>query len=365
MSFLDKFFNKKKEEPIRTNQDFWAWFKARERDFYTVIKEKGNIEEDFFNLLAPKLNQLRDGYWFLAGMLNDYMAELVITADGVVENIAFVEDLVNDAPHLPGWKITALKPALDIKDVSIQMGEFIFNKENLAFYANEDPKYPDEIDLTIVYKHFKEDAKDIITNGVFVFLDNYLGELRTVTVIDAIKISGDLQPEGELIPIEKLKEYLVWREKEFLEKYKGVRHNTENDQYVSLSAELENGNSLVAIVNTDLLEWDAKASHPWVMVISIKYEGDEGGMPDDDTNQILDAIEDEIVKNLKDFDGYLNIGRQTANHERELYFACRDFRKPSRLMSRIREEHKDVREIAFEIYKDKYWRSFNRFKPVA
>jgi hypothetical protein len=363
MRFLDKFFNKKKEEPIHTNQDFWVWFKTKERDFYTVIKEKGNVEEDFFNLLSPKLDQLRDGYWFLAGMLNDYMAELVITADGVVENIAFVEDLVNDAPHLPGWKITALKPAIDIKDISIQMDEYVFHNENLAFYANEDARYPDEIDLTIVYKNFVEEAKDIIINGVFVFLDNYLGELRTVTVIDAIDISGSLKEGKELIPIDKLKEYLIWREKEFLEKYKGVRHNTEKDQYASLNAELENGNPLIAIINTDLLEWDAKASHPWVMVITIKYEGNENGMPDDDNYQILEAIEDDIAKNLKDFDGYLNIGRQTANYEREIYFACRDFRKPSKLMSRIREEHQDVRKITYEIYKDKYWRTFNRFRP--
>jgi hypothetical protein len=362
MSFLDKFFNKKKEEPIHTNHDFWAWFKTRERDFYSVIKEKGNVEEDFFDLLSPKLDQLRDGYRFLAGMLNDYMAELVITADGVVENIASVEDLVNDAPHLPGWKITALKPAIDIKDISIQMEDFAFNTDNLAFYANEDARYPDEIDLTIVYKNFVKEAKDIIINGVFVFLDNYLGELRTVTVIDAIDIRGSLKEGKELIAIDKLKEYLIWREKEFLEKYKGLRHNTEKDQYASLNAELENGNPLIAIINTDLLEWDAKASHPWVMVITIKCEGNENGMPDDDNYQILEAIEDDIAKNLKDFDGYLNIGRQTANYEREIYFACRDFRKPSKLMSRIREEHQDVRKITYEIYKDKYWRTFNRFR---
>ena len=362
MKFLDKYFNKKKEEPIKTNSDFWAWFKTKEKDFYQVLKENGDLENEFFNQLSPKLNQLRDGYLFLAGMLNDYMAELVITADGVIENIVFVEDLVHEAPHIPGWKFTALKPALDIEDIIIKIGDFEFSKENLGFFANENPGYPDEIDLSLVYKDYKEEAKDIITQGVFVFLDNYLGELRTVAVIDAIEIVGYVKSDKEFIPIEKLNEYLKWREREFREKYKGVRHNTDNDRYVTLTAELKNGDPLLAIINTDLLQWDATASHPWVMVITINYEGDESGMPDDNTYQILNAIEDEIMKELKDFDGYLNIGRKTASNEREVYFACRDFRKPSKLLYKIQQEHKGIREINFEIYKDKYWRTFNRFK---
>ena len=130
-----------------------------------------------------------------------------------------------------------------------------------------------------------------------------------------------------------------------------------------MTAELENGNPLLAIINTDLLQWDRKASHPWVLVTTIKYDGNEVGMPDDDTYQILNALEDVIIKELQDFEGYLNIGRQTSSNEREIYFACKDFRKPSRLMDRLKTEHAETREIRFEIYKDKYWRTFNRFIP--
>ena len=243
------------------------------------------------------------------------------------------------------------------------MGNYHFSKENLRFQVNEHLHYPDEIDLTIIYKNYKEKDKSLITNGVFVFLDNYLGELRTVTVIDAIKIVGVADPEGDVIPIEKLKDYLTWREKEFVEKYKGVRHNTENDHYATGSAELEDGKPLIMVFNTDLLEWDAKASHPWILAVTIKYDGNEMGMPNDETQQILNAIEDQIMKELKDYDGYLNVGRETAKNERLIYFACRDFRKPSKLIYRIQQEHKENREITFEIYKDKYWRSFNRFLP--
>jgi hypothetical protein len=51
--------------------------------------------------------------FFLTGMYNDDTVELVLTADGAVKNIVFVEELVNSAPKIEGWKFTALKPALD------------------------------------------------------------------------------------------------------------------------------------------------------------------------------------------------------------------------------------------------------------
>jgi hypothetical protein len=52
--------------------------------------------------------------------------------------------------------------------------------------------------------------------------------------------------------------------------------------------------------------------------------------PEDDY-KLPDKIQDELMKELKDIDGYLNIGRQTASGEREIYFACTDFRKPSKI----------------------------------
>ena len=67
----------------------------------------------------------------------------------------------------------------------------------------------------------------------------------------------------------------------------------------------------------------------WVAVAELKYDGsNNNGMPDNETYELLNDIENEIMSELKDFDGYLNIGRQTARGAREIYFACRDFRKP-------------------------------------
>jgi hypothetical protein len=112
-----------------------------------------------------------------------------------------------------------------------------------------------------------------------------------------------------------------------------------------------------------LLNWDRKASHPWIAVLTLKYNGsDNNGLPKEKDYKLLDIIEDEILQEVKDIDGYLNIGRQTAENEREIYFACRDFRKPSKVFYAIERKYSVRFKMEYSIYKDKYWQTFERFK---
>ena len=344
-----------------TYAEFWTWFKKEERIFFKVIEERTDIEKKFFNPLSAKLAEVKDDIFYLTGMADDETVELILTPDGIVENVVFIEELVAAAPSIKGWKFTALKPALDIENVGIRMQDFEFNGENLFFYANEDSDYPDEIDLQVVHKDFTKENEQIITNGTFIFLDNFLGELNFITSIDEVQVIGKESAEKELVPIAKLKAYLNWRQKEFLEKYEGIRYNTEEDNHSNLTAELKDGSKLFAILNTDLLKWDYKASHPWVMVVRINFEGQENGMPNEKIQADLQKIEDQLLTELKDVAGYLNIGRQTSSNLREIYFACKDFRKPSKVLSQIEQNYIITYDLAFDIYKDKYWRTFNRF----
>jgi hypothetical protein len=127
---------------------------------------------------------------------------------------------------------------------------------------------------------------------------------------------------------------------------------------------LGSGNTMIAVVNTDILNWENKASHPWVLTIDITYEGEgQNGMPDNITYQFLDEVENKVLDQLKDYDGYLNIGRQTADNVRTIFFVCKDFRKPSKVAHQLTVDYANTIPITYEIYKDKYWRSFDRFKP--
>ena len=136
MSFLKSIF-KTKEEPINSYSDFWNWFQQNEQKFYKVLKDQGNINKVFFDKLAPKLNELKDGFWFLAGMFDDSTAELVLTADGVIKNIVFIEELVESAPKMSNWKITALKQPSDLNQFGIEMNGYKFDETKMTFYSTD------------------------------------------------------------------------------------------------------------------------------------------------------------------------------------------------------------------------------------
>ena len=363
MSFLDKILGKK-EAPIQSYNDFWNWFSANEKAFFKTVQSGENIHQGFFDKLAPKLDEIHEGIYFLTGMFDDQTAELVLTPDGAIRNIYVIEELVASAPKIDGWKFTALKPASDVNNIGITYQDFEFSKENLKFYPRVHEDYPDEIDLVIVYDHFVEEKKSNIANGVYIFLDNYLGELHSVTLIDNLVVAGPEQTSEELIPIEKLKDYLIWREKEFVEKYEGTRHNTENDSYANFEGKKQDGSIVLALINTTIIEWDKKASHPWVFIVGISFDDcDNGGLPDEKTYKLLEEIEEEIIYSLPDSEGYLNVGRETANNKREIFFTCKDFRKPSKIADELIKKYSGVFEISYEIYKDKYWQSFRHFEP--
>lgn len=344
---------------------FWEWFVQYEQPFYKAVKEQKDIENIFFDKLSPKLHDLHEGIYFLTGMYDKETVELILTPDGNLKNIVFVEELIDKAPKLTNWQFTALKPPTNIESASIEIGELKFGAENLHFYSNDHSAYPDEIDLTVVYDDFSEAQSDLITNGIYIFLDNYLGELKSVTLIDNINIVGKEKAERELVPITKLKDFLIWREKEFIEKYEENYHYSDQDQFTMYEAELENGLPLIASMNTSLLHWDNKPSHPYIARVLIPYESDSNGMPTQETFDLTNAFEDSLIQELPAEKGYLHIGRQTGDSMKEIYFVAKEFRELSKTIQQNIEAFSPDLNIFYEIYKDKYWQTFERYRTVA
>ncbi len=296
-------------------------------------------------------------------MLNDETVDLILTADGNIKNFYFIEELVAASPDLPNWKFRAHKPSSGIKNTAISMAGYDFSGDNMYFYANDLEAYPDEIDITIIHDDYNEENRKDIINGSYIFLDNFLGEIKSITYIDNITFKAKSEAEKELVPLEKLESFITWREKEFIEKYDGIRRDTKDDSFSGLEATLKNGNPLIALINIDLLSWEAKASHPWILRIELKYEGNDKGMPNGDDYNLLNEIEDEIDRELKDFEGYLNIGRETANNIRDIHYACKDYLKSAKVSDQIIKKYSNRFVISFDLYKDKYWQSFERFTP--
>lgn len=368
MNFLKRIFNKSENEeaPITSEAEFWQWFTAHEKQFYNIVKSGEGIPEDFIKPVQAKLGQLRpDCYFLLTGMYEETGAELVFSVDGVAKNVVFVDELVVSAPELDNWKFTPLRPAIDFKDRGIKLGEIEFTAAKIKFYPLETDGYPDLISLKITHEDFTTQDESLITNGVYIYMDHILGERNFLTTVDEFEVVDASSIQEELVPIEKINDYLNWRQKEFIEKYEGKRKDTEADEYVVYEAELQSGNRGIATFNKDLLTWDSKASHPWILVVKAEYDTKRSdGLPDDKIAAELNALEDLFMAELKDEKAYLNIGRESGDWLRETYFACKEFSWCSKKVDEIIRAYEGPVKLEYEIYKDKYWKSFEKYNVV-
>lgn len=372
MGIFGRLFGKKSKEeaPARTQDQpgdplaaFWEWFRLKEKGLADVVRRNGDIQAEVFVPIGQQLTRYRDGIFLLVGMHGDAV-DLIFTAEGDVRNFVFVEQLVAAAPPLEGWMFQALKPSVPLEKFGVSMNGFTIDASNLFFYAEEDANLPDLIDIRVVYTELRAENREACIPGVFIFLENYLGELRFATDVDEVEVIGPGEAKEELIPITKLSDYLIWRQKEFVEKHEGHRRDMEDDSYSIMEATLPDGVRIMAVLNTDLLNWDAKASHPWMLVVTIKYDGSKfHGMPDEETLALLNEVMDVFEARLVAEEGYLSIVRQTGNDERLLYIACKDFRNSSLVATEIQAEYRGALDLSYRIFSDKYWLSVERFRP--
>ncbi len=344
-------------------QNFWKWFILHEKTFFDTVKNKNRIDELFLDTLEIELLTIKQGIYFLTGMYEDDRAELILTPEGKIENIVFIEELVHHAPDLPNWKFTALKQKIPVDYLQIKMEGLFFNQETMAFYAIENSDYPDQIEIVLTHTDYVEDNKQIISNGALTFVDNLLGELNSVTLIDRFQIVNTSKAEAALIPIAKLPDYLNWREKEFIEKYQEETLLQLPETYTVFKANATDNSPYLGIINTSVLNWEAKASHPWILVFSFRYNGNNNqGLPEPNDYNVLNDMEDELIHYLTPEKGCLHIGRESHKNIREVFFACNEFRNCSKIAQFFSFLYGLKFEVSYEIFKDKYWQTFEKFQ---
>lgn len=346
-----------------TYQTFWNWFENHAQEFYEIIKSGNQVEERFINVFAPELTKVEPEVFFLVGIEEDQKAELIFTPDGRIQNVLWAEKLANSAPEIPNWKFRALKPASNNINFAIRMHDLNFDRDNIKFYPVIHEAYPDKIDLKFVYDHYHEESHDDILNGIFIFLDNFLGEETMIQCIDKIDVIGPQNVHEELIPLDKLKDYLIWREKEFVEKYQDVRHDPSNDNFAAFEGTVEGNKTILSTFNTSILDWEFKASHPWILVMMIHYQPEnDNGFPSSETYNSIAKLEDDIEEQLPAEKGYIFLGSETIDGLRETFIACREFREATQIIDQLQTKHSQELIMNFEFYKDKYWQSFERYQ---
>jgi hypothetical protein len=359
MSLLDTIFNKPK--PKYQAADFWKWLlKNKTR----LDQLKTAIEQDAHQLLDEVIEELSQfNPWLKAvcGNYDDDTIELIITADGDIALFTKVQELIAAAPHLPGWRFTAHKPAVGLSNMGIRMYGKVFDESTLHFYPIEEPEYPDEVILVFTHPDYLPADHEDFQTAINMFVQNGIGELKAATLIDDMDYGSEPEDKTELIPIAKLDSYLLWREKEFVEKYQAGPIEKVPELYNVIEGQDEDGNVMIAIVNTAYENWSYKPAYQWLLSVSMEYEAAENGLPPEKMLAAMQLEEEQVIKMLVSQSEAIYVSSKTFKGARTACFYTRSYELPCQLMHKWADEHPNSVISGFFVEKDKYWRCLEEF----
>jgi hypothetical protein len=173
--------------------NFWTWFQANEADFPTTSE----FDATYGDELSGRLTDIKSGLVYEIAILDDAENELIISGDGIKELIPFVQDVVNSAPAIDGWKIIAFRPRMDdYASFTLNFGERNFDPKKLWCWSRiEDGSF----DLVIYHAEYSDEVRNLLVNGTYVLLDMALGEYDVMTgirYIDHRELPDDPEAAG-------------------------------------------------------------------------------------------------------------------------------------------------------------------------
>jgi len=161
-------FRKAAPEP----KEFWDWFVANEPRIHAVATGRESVIQEIGKHLAPF------DVVFEMSIGDHAEREFIVSTDGIKERIPKVQDLVNAAPSIPGWKVIAFRPPkggglIQFQGRSLEEMDIWFSAKRAG----------EKTDLVLYLANPNDRANMGMT---FLILDSLLGEYGVMTRVGAI-----------------------------------------------------------------------------------------------------------------------------------------------------------------------------------
>jgi len=181
----------KRKESLTEDQkaeNFWNWFDKKQNRFLFLSDVSESEKDKLMNEFLIELHKFNDNIYFeIGGHKDDEKVELIISAEGDLEQFPAVEKLTSYANEYKNWKIIAFKPPMG-NGFSLNYRGKVFDPENIIYIpltAKQDPK---AIGINVCYPDFEESEKEIYINGTYLILDTLIGEKSTTLDIDHLEV---------------------------------------------------------------------------------------------------------------------------------------------------------------------------------
>ena len=176
-------------------QQFWDWFGQHEAELF----EFEFNQERIFDELAVELQKVDPNLTFEFGPQGE-KREFVISPGGIKRAFPAVSALVDSAPRLKHWRVTAFRPRRSPPSIVEFRGKRV-NPKEVQFTLLDNGKVAG---VYLFIPGFREDDADLKQIG-YLILDDVLGEYDVEARLGLIKmLSAETRTQGERYPLSEL-----------------------------------------------------------------------------------------------------------------------------------------------------------------
>lgn len=187
-------------------REFWKRF-AEVRDRLAGIQ---TADHPLYDDLLERLHAIDGGLWFEFAA-EPAGGEIAITADGDTTLFPLVEEVVAEAPDLPGWEVHALKPCLGFPRQAAWEGWSVLVAD-LSFDPLE-TEGGEDLGIRVYVPGLPAADEEPALAAILRAIDHGLGERAFAEEIQHVEVAPrpeDARP-GDAIPLSDLRLYLDWR----------------------------------------------------------------------------------------------------------------------------------------------------------
>jgi hypothetical protein len=189
---------------------FWNWFKQHSKSYSFINQVDSEIKEKLLSDFSKELRKYCDKLYFEIGGDSEECDELIITAEGNIDYFNQVEHIVNTAPKIDKWIISAFIPPRDIH-FKLNYEGLVLNPEEMWFMPLENKDSPSAIGISIYLKNYElVKDHDFFESAMYKILDVLLGEKSAASDIEYInfdQLPDDPEEDG-MIELADLSNYI-------------------------------------------------------------------------------------------------------------------------------------------------------------
>jgi hypothetical protein len=183
-----------------TDKDFWDWFQNKKSDIEKFIISDSD-DYSIYDELTEKLSSYNE--LVIAELTKDThdINVLILSCDGRIDGIPFVEKLYESAPIIENWRFQKFRMPGHVKELNYQGLQFKSNDIKIKYTPDE--QY---FNLELFIKGYNTND-DRYKGLAFLYLDHMVGEYNVMTKIGNIEFKkmNLFTSSNDKISLEELK----------------------------------------------------------------------------------------------------------------------------------------------------------------